>query len=142
MTQVEVLERPALAPPAPQQGWMPALTNRQALLLLAQPSGPWISWSPMPSEWSWLRSSWLVVQEERAQVWLQRAVQTYSNPAHTYLYVQALVLQGRFEALHLGAESRAVATPVPGLFLSEVCCGLQISQEVDYGTCLANSGLG
>lgn len=60
----------------------------------------------------------------------------------TYLYVQALVLQGRFEALHLGAESRAVATPVPGLFLSEVCCGLQISQEVDYGTCLANSGLG
>lgn len=60
---------------------MPALADRQGLSLLAQPSAPWISWSPTPSEWSWLRSSWLVVQEEGAQVWLQRAVQTYSSPA-------------------------------------------------------------
>lgn len=60
----------------------------------------------------------------------------------TYWYVRVLVLQGCFGALHLRAESGAVASPVPGLFLSEVCCGLQISQEADHGTCLANSGLG
>lgn len=72
---------------------MPALTDRQALSLLAQPSAPWISWSLMPLEQSWLRSSWLVVQEEEgAQVWLQRAVQTHSSI--TYWYVWVLVLQG------------------------------------------------
>lgn len=60
---------------------MPALTDGQALSLLAQPSAPWISWSLMPLEQSWLRSSWLVVQEEGALVWLQRAVQTHSSPA-------------------------------------------------------------
>lgn len=60
----------------------------------------------------------------------------------TYWYVRVLVLQGRFEALHLGAKPGAVAIPEPGLFLSEVCCGLQISQEADHGMCLANSGLG
>lgn len=30
----------------------------------------------------------------------------------------------------------------PGDFLTEVCCGLQISQEANYGVCLANSGPG
>lgn len=119
---------------------MPALTDRQALSSLAQPSAPWISWSLTPLERSWLRSSWLVVQKEGARVWLQRAVQTYSSPALPT--GMSGCFEGCFEALHLGAESGAVATPEPSLFLSEVCCGLQISQEVDHGTCLANSGLG
>lgn len=120
---------------------MPALTDRQALLLLAQPSAPWISWSLTPSVLSWLGSSWLVVQEEGAQVWLQR-LRRHTPVQITYCCVRVLVSQGRFEALHLGAESGAVATPEPGLFLSEVCCGLQISQEADHGTYLINSGLG
>lgn len=38
---------------------MPALTDKQALSSLAQPSAPWISWSLTPLERSWLRSSWL-----------------------------------------------------------------------------------